>query len=220
MSDLPKFNVGSKPKITGEQFDAAAEAARDKFISEPGTYDLLIKSAEWKNPSEKDPVWVTLQIELENTEGKTMRHFIMVPTECQNDFLFGADKKAFAFEQLAKFVRGLGITLSFENAMEQVASIFGDLDKLIGKSIKVSVTYEGSHLKYLGKDADGNKKYQIVDKKGEPRDEIFADRQAAEAFAKANKIPLVFLKIKDIFAAKQPALTLAATGTDTVEYPF
>lgn len=218
---IPSFNVGSKPTISAEAFQQEAEKASSKFLNDPGTYDLLIKSVTWKNPSEKDPVWVTLEIGLEDTEGRTIRHFLMVPTECRNDFLFGDKKQAFAFENLSKFMRGLGIAIDFTNAMEQVAQIFGDAEQLIGKNLRVRLAYDGDHSVYLGKTDDGLKRYQIVKKDGTPKDDtIFADSKALAAYAAEHKIKLEFIKVKEIFPAKEPALVLGAAVADDIIYPF
>lgn len=208
------FKTGSKPELSQEEYNAAAESSKGgKFLNTPGTFDLAIVGATFKEtPSEKDDAWYSLTVELQDSEGRGMKHFVLVPTECRNSFLFGKEKSAFAYENLASFVRGLGIALDYDNAMSQIAQIFGAPEKLVGKVIKARIGYKQPYIKYLGKEGD-DKQYQIVDKDGKPKTEdIFADAKAAQKFATDNKIKLGFCNVLEIYGSKEPQLLLTGAG--------
>lgn len=225
MSNIPSFKVGSKPQITQEEYNAKVEASNQNFLNEPGTYDLTITAAKWGKVNEKDDAWVNLELQLQDVEGKGIKHWVMVPTECRNDFLFGPKKTAMIYENLQKFLRAFGVRLEFERTMEQVAQVFADIEKsFVMKTIKARVAREGDYLKYLGKDDNGVKKYQIYTKANEAKfPEVFADSKAAQEFAKNNRTELVYCKIAEFFSPKEPLIVLedaAETTTADEDFPF
>ena len=220
---IPSFKVSSKPTISETEFNANKKDG-GKFLNDPGTYDLVIKAVEFKEtPSEKDTAWLSVTLVLESPEGKTMKHFVMVPTECRNGFLFGAQKQTFALEGLQKFFRGLGLVFDYDNGMEQVAAIFGNPDVLIGKTLKCAVGYKGITIKYVAKE-----EYQVVEKdyKTLKVEGTFASADAAKAAAldagiKPSNIS-GFINVLDIFAAKEPQIFLenSSAGTVDLDLPF
>lgn len=219
----PSFNVNKKPTISQEAFleHSPQSHGGGKFLENPGTYDLTIVGASWRNPSEKDEAWTTLQLELQNVDGKSIRHFQMIPTECSNGFLFGADKKTFAYEGLVKFIRAFGISIEYENTMEVVAALFGNLDRLVGKTIRARVGYKGAYLKYQGKNIEGVASYQILKKDGSPLSPMtFADAAAAKQYAELNRLKLEHCNILEVFAASAPVIDIAVSNDATDDLPF
>lgn len=218
---IPNFKVSSKPSITQEEFNANKKDG-GKFLNEPGTYDLVIKSVEFKaTPSEKDNAWLSTTLVLESPEGKTMKHFVMIPTECRNGYLFGPERQTFALEGLQKFFRGLGLVHDFDNGMAQVAALFGDKDTLVGKTLKCAVGYKGITIKYVSKD-----EYQVVEKdyKTLKLEGTFSSAEAAKAAAKEAGIKESnisgFINVLDIFAAKEPQIDLEAPVSVEADLPF
>lgn len=154
---LPKFQAKSKPQITLEEFDSNKKEY-GKFIEQPGTYDLMIKQITFKDEADRnDSAWIGASILLEHM-GKTVNYFLSIPTECRNGFLYGEKRQTFPLEKLQRFLRGLGFPTVYEDTMETVALVFGQPDKIIGKTISAKLAYRGPHVKYLEKDA-----YQVVD---------------------------------------------------------
>lgn len=214
---IPSFKVASKPTLSEAEVNSHKKDG-GKFLNDPGTYDLAIKSVTFKEtPSDKDNAWTSVTLLLESPEGKTMKHFLLVPTECRNSFLFGAEKATFALEGLQKFFRGLGLAFDFENGMQQVAELFGNPDKLIMKSIKCKVGYKGVTVKYVAKD-----QYMLVEKDYvTPKVEgVFANAEAAinagiEAGVKKSNIS-GFINVLDIFPSREPLVDLTP-GAVTAE---
>lgn len=225
MSAIPKFKVGSKPTISAEEYQAQADQSGggSKYLSEPGTYDLMVKSIKWGKASEKDPIWVNLEVQLEDSEGRGIRHYVMVPTSAETNFLYGAKRTVMPFESFQKFLRGFGVALQFETALDQIASLFNDLDVFCGKVLRARVGYEGEYIKYFGKSEAGEKKYQIVKKNAEPHtDIIFSDAKAALAYAKENKINISYTRVLEVFPSKEVQIVESASSSaaDDNDLPF
>ena len=216
----PSFKVGTKPQLSKEEFAAATERSGGKFLNTPGTFNLMVKSAKYGNVSEKDPAWMTAIFELEDPEGKTMNQYVMFPTECRNSFLYGERKSSLPLEQLIKFLRGFGVAFDYDNGMTQIASIFGNLDLFLTKTISVRCGYEGSYLKYDGKDEDGKNRYILSDKNGKALvDQVFPDVDAAKSAARDNKVTLGFLRILEVFGSTENKLLPTVTLVDSA-LPF
>jgi hypothetical protein len=225
MSSIPSFKVGSKPTISAEDYQAQADqgSGGSKYLNEPGTYDLMAKSIKWGKPSEKDPIWVNLEVQLEDADGRGIRHYVMVPTSAETNFLYGNKKTVMPFESLQRFLRGFGVVLQFDLAMEQIATLFSDLDVFCGKTIKARVGYDSEYIKYLGKNPEGEKQYQIVKKDATPKvDMVFSDAKAAQAYAKENKIIIGYTRLLEIFPSKEELISVAANGaqSDDNDLPF
>lgn len=221
MSNIPSFKTNSKPTLSKTEFDSHAKDM-GKFVNEPGTYDMLIKAVSFKDtPSEKDSAWISAEILLETPDGKTMKHFALVPTECRNSFLFGADKSTFALENLQNFLRGLGVAFDFENGMAQVASIFGNVNNLIGKTLKVRVGYKGPTVKYLGKEEHVVVKSDFVTP---AVDGVFKTKDAAIAAANEAgiaKSKLSYANVLEIFpSTTQQIVAASATTSVDLDLPF
>lgn len=219
MSNIPSFNLKSRPAMSESEVDASRSDG-SKFLNDPGTYDAVVKKVTFKKASEKDSAWLTVELELE-IEGKSIRLYQMIPTECRNSFLFGDKKQTFAIDKLRAFFRGLGLVFDFENGMEQVAALFGSPDKLIGKTLKVRLGYEGAHAKYLAKD-----EYVYVDKDHTTAllDGVFANKAAIEAACREAGLRRDsnhdFIKVVEIFAAKEAVVDLSAGQAEADVLPF
>lgn len=217
---VPSFKVNSKPQLSQAEFDAnKKEGSGGKFLNEPGSYDMTIKEVTFQDtPNSKDNAWISAAIVLESPEGKTLKHFQMVPLECRNSFLFGSEKSVFPLETLQKFLRGLGIVFDYDNGMAQVGAIFGNPNVLIGKTIKVRLGYKGPHIKFLGKD-----KVVLVeaDHKTLKIEGEFANKDAAIAAAEEagiNKQKIAgFINILEFFPAKEPLIDLEAKEDAAVD---
>ncbi len=227
MTNVPSFNIKSKPQMTERQLDAS-KSDGSKFLSEPGTFDAVIKTVKFGKVSEKDNAWMTVELGLE-IDKKSIRLYQMIPTECRNSYLFGANKQTFAIDKLRSFFRGLGLVFDFDNGMEQVAAVFGQPDKLVGKSLKIRLGYEGVHAKYVAKD-----QYQLVDRDHTTLklDATFPNKAALAAAAREAGIKGYtlnakgssdndFIKVVEIFAAGEAQLDLGATEDATTDdLPF
>lgn len=224
MTTIPRFNTGSKPQLSQAEYQAKAAQSSGTFIQDPGTYDLMIKTFTFDEAlNAKDSAWIGAKVELENTDGKTMRHSVLIPVECRNSFLFQGTS-TFPLEKLQELLRGLGVQFDYENGMEQIGQIFGNPEQLIGKTIRASLGYKGPHVKYIGKD-----QFQVVDKDDvTPKvDGLFATKEAARAAAQEAGLKFVdknadYINVTQIFTAKEPVINVAAiaTQTPTVELPF
>lgn len=219
---IPSFKTNSKPTISQEEFNSNKKESGGKFFNDPGTFDMVIKEITFKSePNAKDGAWVGSTILLES-EGKQMKYFLDVPTECRNGFLFGAEKAVWPLEKLQKFFRALGLVFDYENGMSQVAALFGDSNKLVGKSIKVRLGYNTHHAKYVAKD-----EYVLVEKdhttkklEGTYANKDALNAAAAEAGIKRDKNQ-DFIQVLELFAAKEAVVDLdAPTATVDIDLPF
>lgn len=228
MSNIPSFKVNSKPTITQQEFDSNKKEGGGNFLSEPGTYDMVIKAVTFNETTNaKDSAWIGSQIQLETHDGKGLRYFLDVPTECKNGFLFGPEKAVWPLEKLQKFFRGLGIQFDYDNGMQQVGAVFGDTDKIIGKTIKVRLGYNGPHAKYVGKD-----EYILVEKDHvtQKLEGVYANKAALNAACvEANIKRQVnakgsanadYINVLEIFPSKEVLVDLEATASVDDEMPF
>lgn len=230
MSNIPSFKVNSKPTITAEEFNSNKKEGGGNFLSEPGTYDMVIKAVTFnESVNLKDSAWIGTQIQLETHDGKGLKYFLEVPTECRNGFLFGADKAVWPLEKLQKFFRGLGIQFDYDNGMQQVGALFGDTNKMIGKTLKVRLGYSGPHAKYVGKDEFIFVERDHVTKK---LDGTYANKAALTAAcvdAGIKRPPTKkndgssnadYIQLLEIFASKEALVDLEATASIDVDLPF
>lgn len=220
---LPSFKVNSKPEISQEEFNLNKKGTGTggKFLQEPGTYDMVIKEVSFKDvPDDKDSAWINSTILLDHN-GKTLKYFLSVPTECRNGFLYGAEKVTWPLEKVQKFFRGLGLSFDFDNGMSQVAALFGNPDKLIGKTIKVRLGYNGPHVKYV----DQNTRI-VVDKDHVTQkiDGTFPTDDAAVAGAALAGLKLNknagFINVQEIFPSKEALVDLDAAVEEQPDLPF
>lgn len=218
---IPSFKTNSKPTISQEEFNSNKKEMGGKFFNDPGTFDMVIKEVTFKEtPNAKDSAWIGSTILLES-EGKQLKYFLDVPTECRNGFLFGAEKAVWPLEKIQKFFRGLGLVFDYDNGMSQVAALFSD-NKLVGKSIKVRLGYNSHHAKYVAKD-----EYVLVEKDHVTKklDGVYANKDAlnaaaAEAGIKRDKNQ-DFIQVLEIFAAKEAVIDLeASSAAIDVDLPF
>ncbi len=220
---IPTFKVASKPAISQEEFSSHKKEGGGKFLNDPGTYDMVIKAVDFKESANlKDSAWIGSTIQLETHDGKGLKYFLDVPTECRNGFLFGPDKAVWPLEKLQKFFRGLGIQFDYENGMSQVGALFGDVNKMIGKTIKVRLGFNTHHAKYLGRD-----EYILVEKddKTKKLDGVYANKDALNAAALEAGIKRDknqdFIQLLEIFPSKEPLIDLEAVESSVEnDLPF
>ncbi len=221
---IPSFKVGSKPAITAEAYQEVVNKQGGKFIKDPGTYGLMIKSAKWETEQAPvDSTWANAKFEFENVDGQSIGTWVRVPTTADGNFMYGPKKSVYEFQGLQKFLRGFGVVLDFDNAMSQIAELFGDIENFVGKSITARVGYKGTWLKYLGKSEDGNNRYQWTKPDGTPKDEtIFPDYKAAEAYAAENKVKTSgFANILEYYVPKEPTIVLGqVAASEETDLPF
>jgi len=220
MTNIPSFKVGSKPTLSEQEVDSHRKST-SKFIDEPGTYDMLIKEVAFAAQTEaKDSAWIQTTITLDHF-GKTLKYWLSVPVECRNGYLYGDSKSTLQLDKLRGFFRGLGLIFDFDNGMSQVGAIFGSPDKLIGKSLKVRLGYQGPHIKYVGKD-----EFKIVDKDHvtEKVGGTFATKDAALAHAREEGLKIDqnsgFIKVQEIFPSQVAQIELESSNEPEADLPF
>ncbi len=221
MSNIPSFKTNSKPQLSSQEFDATKKDG-GKFISDPGTYSMTIKAFSFGEVNPYDSAWINATVTLEDAQGRDLRHFLDIPTECRNSYLFGDKKSTHNLENLQRFLRGLGIVFDYDNGMEQIGAIFGNPDQLIGKPLNVRLGYKGPHIKYVSKD-----EFLVVEKDDvTPKLEgSFPNKKAAEAAATEAGIKMNknagFINVLEIFSAKEAAIDLEAPSTSVdIDLPF
>lgn len=212
------FKIGSKPTLSREEYKDTVDSAKEgKYIREPGTYEMSVKTAEYAQQNQNDPAWMSAKFELEDGRGKLFTHYQDFPTECKNSYLFGKDKSVWPLENLQKFLRAFGVVFDYENGIQQMADIFGNLDKFALKTLRVRLGYSGNHIKKV-RNEDDTENYRIVDRDGTPLfDESFADLDSAKAFAKDNNVKYQpYMKVLEFFPATENSLE--AVKVDNVDY--
>lgn len=221
MSNIPSFKVNSKPELSAKEFEAEKQDTGSKFLQDPGTYSMIIKSFTFGDVNPFDSAWINATAVLQDPEGRDLKFFIDVPTECRNSFLFGDKKSTFNLEKLQTIFRGLGIAFDFDNAMQQVGALFGNPERLIGKPLNVRLGYKGPHVKYVSKT-----EYLVVEKDHTTLkiEGSFADKKSALAAAAEAGIKGVdkngFMNVLEVFPSKETVIDLDVTESDTSELPF
>jgi hypothetical protein len=206
MSTAPKFNF-STLDITEEEFKAAEEKKTytPKFF-EPGNYKLKITAAEFNKISETDPTWFSVKITFSDASGRTIRHFLSVPTS-KIRFNEGKSKyPTFMFSQFKQFMAALGeeVTVNKES-LRAIPKYFKDCSVLVGKVVDVDIGYKGPYVKYISKD-----EYQIIERDGPMKEgdsiATFPTRDAAEAEAAARDLKITkFVDILKFNASEKAA---------------
>lgn len=150
-----------------------------------------MRSVEIKGPNKFDQQWVDAVFTLENSDGQTYNQFVSFPTTASQSYLFGSKKSLREYNDLDRFVKGIGLSLNYETAIHEIQEWFADLDStFVGQTITMRLGYRQSYVKYLGKDGESSQ-YGIVDKDGKAINSlIFSGWEAAEAYADAEKIKL------------------------------
>jgi hypothetical protein len=203
--------------MTAAEFETKRQQTGGKWIKEPGTYSVAIKAVTVKDANPYDAQWINVQVSVENSAGEEFNTFLTVPTTAEKSFLFGSKKSLREFNDLAKFLLGLGIKLEYDTAIFQLSDIFSDTANLIGQTLTIRVGYYGNYIKYAGKNGD-SPQYSIVKKDGtELTGQVFTGFDAANAYASEESIKLQkFMKVLEVI----PGTTLKLAPTASNDLPF
>ncbi len=192
VAGIPSFDAQDHVEGTAEEFSKQLTKVAGKWLKEPGVYDLRVADIICTGVSRNDQHWANFQFVLKTTTGEQLNYFQMMPLKRINNFVYGPKKTYFVYKGLCDFLKGFGITLEFETAMATIGGLLANMDVLKEKTIKAQVGYEGSYVRYLGKNGDNNE-YEIIHKDTSLTDEdgkpmVFSDWKAAENYAKGIKL--------------------------------
>ena len=146
--------------------------------------DVPIMTSKWSDyPCKGDPTWKQLWITM-GSEGKKVSFNLLVPTQ---KLTFGASANPlWAFQKLGSFLKAIGVSapITKENLAEVLASVFGDLNQLVGKRLDISVGYDGYYAHYVEKNS-----FHCYNAKNEPEMDgdnpiQFEAREAVELWCK------------------------------------
>lgn len=214
----PVFNLtaGNIPFETDEELQAELAKTNGKYFDAPGNYDLIISAAEFHVNKETgsiyckgDKTWVNVKITLSSTDGKTIDHWLQVPT---TSLLYGEKGSLAVFRNFQGFVFGIGESASINTLQKILEKYFKDPSKLVGQKVNVDLGYKGD---FVERADDGN---YVVMVKGKPMQEDgvdvkLPDRSSAIQHAKSMGIEPGFLKVLK-FTAKKSAKTKTTTPSD------
>lgn len=156
-----------------------------KFFS-PGLHTVSIESVTDKGPVSSDDTWVTLNLKLSGTGGKSTYTNLLVPTA---SLLFKGQANSYPAQLLLAFIKSLGYSTDKKVLPSVMSQLFSDEQKLVGKEIQVKIGYTGNHLEAKdGKLALVQKYGRPVLMDGEPA--MFSEREAAHQWAEANGLKL------------------------------
>jgi hypothetical protein len=172
-----------KIDLTQEQLDEKAKGSGSKFMG-PGVYDVEIKSAKWTGPA-KDETWQKLEVVLGDATGKEIKTTVLVPTARVEYVTAETKNPYFVFKKFQEFVQALGVLVKLDakELNKVLPKLFGDVNKLVKKQVKITVAYQKPHVArnsegkfYIAK-ADGTR-LQI---QGLADEVVFEDRDSAVA---------------------------------------
>ncbi|MFO0447711.1 MAG: hypothetical protein ACK524_01260 [Planctomyces sp.] len=183
----PNIKVNSAPQISREEF--AQKSQGGAYIRDAGTYTLKVTAAEWGRTSQYDHAWTSVKLVTQDPAGKEFTFYSEIPTECKNDFLYGDKLSPSKYNEFVKLMGAFGVKIEFERTMQQVGEIFGDLERFVGKQLRLRLGHKKNYVKYLGKNEEGKNQYAFAKPDGELLDGvIFNDFEAANQHAKENNI--------------------------------
>ena len=175
---MPKFNFRSS--FSEEEVRKTEKSKVGGKYLGPGQHDVKIKAAEFKKMMSGDPTWASYMITLEDASGKTLNHFVSVPTKdiTYNKPGIAPRAKMMFFHKLRDFFRAIGVDPDIDNVGQNITQLFGTPERLVGAELTVTVGYRGAHLQFS---PDG---ISIVGKNGaKVTDELFKDVDSATAGA-------------------------------------
>lgn len=149
---MPVFKF--KSTISDEDLQKATAKVPKSFA--PGNYKLAIKEATLHGVSQKDNTWVTFKLVLGAIDGRTINHYVMVPTE-RPEFNPGSKNPYFLFTKFQEFMASMGEATDLKKIK---LSLFEKPEKLVGRELDLDIGYEGYHLVREG-DA-----FKVVDRYG------------------------------------------------------
>jgi len=175
-------NVELKPfKITGNWNvnveEVMASNDKPKFLT-PGEYAAKITEVAYKGAPQGDNTWGKFTLQLEATNGRQIRHMVLVPGS--ESTTYGTKASTYPFVKLLNLLRSAGLNVdSSAKAQQSVQSAFGMLPKsgLIGKDISIRVGYTRPHLAYTKLEGDAAGKGVFMLKLADGKDHAaFSDR--------------------------------------------
>ncbi len=206
--EAPKFNLnaGNLGFKSQDELDAKVnEKAGGKGFPK-GNYDLQIVSADFhKNKDTQeiycagDPTWFNVVVTLEGTEGRTIKHWVQVPT---SDIHFGKKRTLMVYKKFTEFMASIGVPVTLENLGKVIPQYFSAPgDKLPGLKLNCDIGYEGP---YAERGDDGQ---YLVIKGGKALEDAdgvikFPDFASAKAWAQGERIELSFTSIVKFTAMK------------------
>ena len=162
-----------------------------------------------------DPQWVNVQFDTENSDGGEFRYYLSIPTTGEKSFLYGTKKTLKNYNDVDKFLKGVGYQLEYTTALDTLSAVFNSASEmLVGKTVSMRLGYYGNYIKFVGK-TDAGVQYIIADKDGKDIvGQVFSGFDAAKAYAEESKIKIQgHMKCLDVIAADKIApvgkLTLA-----------
>jgi len=198
MTSLPKFDFSkSSIKSTAELDTMAAEAGTSeaKFFR-PGSYEVEVTKVDYQGAA-TDPNWGKFLMTLEGVGGRTINAQLIVPIKDSVYVTKAGKRTPIMFTKFKEAMEALGLPVTIETLQDVLTKNFSNPDKtLVGRRLTIEVQYKGNHLRYEGKEANGDKRYLIAlasgatvnDADGNPL--IFRDWQSAEGYAEQNSIEI------------------------------
>lgn len=217
---VPKFNFsGSSIKTEAEMAkEEALTGGGDKYLR-PGRHEVSITSVEYTGLA-KDPNWGKFTLVLTGTGNKTTKAFLMVPFRDVMYVSQAGKPTAFMYKKFKSFMESLGVVITVDTLGDVLPTYFGNNGAgLVGLNVAVEIGYEGNYVRYAGKDATGNKQYNIVFGDGsvlldkQLQVVAFPDFEAAGNYAEANQIRLQkFPEILAYSTSATPSAVKAASA--------
>lgn len=157
--NIPTFNLG-KTKLTEDQFKDALASGNSKGRGfAEGNYRLKITEAQYHTnketgliTSKTDPSWINVSMTLVGSDGRTKKHYILVPT--QDVWFKGKDgkKSIFVFTKLQQFFSAIGVYLDYSNYATVIQQYFSSpeaVSKLNGEELSVDIGFTGPYVKFV-----------------------------------------------------------------------
>lgn len=184
---LPNFDTfkGTVDEAAMLASEAASSGQKESKFFAPGTYEVVIKNAEYHQPLSGDSTWHGFKLMLEEG-GKSIRSYLSVPTRSDRYMKPGLkpEHQLLMFHKLREFMRAIGEECDM-SSMPRTLKLFSRPEFLHGKKIKIEVGYNKPHLEFVAEE----KLFRIVDRKGnEIFPDMFPDRTSAIAFAAEKSI--------------------------------
>ncbi len=196
----PVFNLTASNIGFDSDEDLQTELAKTggKYFDAPGNVDLVISAAGFHPDKDTgdiyckgDKTWINVKISLASSDGKSIDHWLQVPT---SSLLFGEKATLTVFRKFQQFIFGIGESASINTLQKLLEKYFKDPGKLVGQKVNVDLGYERD---YVASADDGT---FVIMVKGKPLQEDGADvklpdRSSAVQHAKSMGIDPGFLRV-------------------------